>query len=88
MERVQTTSAAYAYNRKGQLVVNGYSYLRSGVKGALNTAIEWRCVDGRKLKCKARVKTLGKTLQMINVVHNHEPRKQKQFNAIVWNENI
>lgn len=88
VESVQTTGTAYAYNRKGQLVVNGYSYLRSGIKGALNTAIEWRCVDGRKLKCNARVKTLGKTLQIINVVHNHVPRKQKQFKAIVWNENV
>lgn len=77
----------YAYNRKGQLVVNNYPFLRSGIKGAVNTSIEWRCADGRKYKCNARVRTLGKTLQVLNVVHNHEPRKQKQFNAIVWNEN-
>lgn len=87
-EKVPSTTTEYAYNRKGQLVVNGYSYLRSGIKGVLNTAIEWRCVDGRKLKCNARVRTLGKTLQIINIQHNHEPRKQKQFNAIVWNENV
>lgn len=68
--------------------MNGYSFLRSGIKGALNTAIEWRCVDGRKFKCKARVRTLGKTLQIQNSHHNHQPRKQKQFNAIVWNENV
>lgn len=86
--KVPTTSTEYAYNRKGQLVVNGYAYLRSGIKGVLNTAIEWRCVDGRKLKCNARVRTLGKTLQIIRAVHSHEPRKQKQFNAIVWNENV
>lgn len=86
-ETEPTMCTEYAYNRKGQLVVKGYSYSRSGIKGALNTAIEWRCVDGRKLKCNARVRTLGKTLQIINIVHNHEPKKQKQFNAIVWNEN-
>lgn len=81
-------STEYAYNRKGQLVVNGYPYLRSIIKGAVNTSIEWRCADGRKYKCNARVKTLGKTLQIINDVHNHEPRKQKQFSAIVWSERL
>lgn len=77
----------YAYNRKGQLVVNDYTFIRTGIKGAVNTSIEWRCADGRKYRCNARVRTLGKSLQLINVVHNHEPRKQKQFSAIVWNEN-
>lgn len=85
-EAQPTTSPEYAYNRKSQLVVKGYPYSRSGIKGALNTAIEWRCVDGRKLKCNARVRTLGKTLQIINIVHNHEPKKQKQYKAILWNE--
>lgn len=78
------TKHEYAYNRKGQLVVNGYSYLRSAIK---NTSIEWRCADGRKHKCNARVRTLGKTLQVINLVHNHKPRNQKQYNPIVWSEN-
>lgn len=77
----------YAYNRKGQLVVNGYPFIRSAIRGALNTSIEWRCADIRKYKCKARVRTLGKMLQPINVVHNHEPRKQKQFSALVWSGN-
>lgn len=81
------TSTEYAYNRKGQLIVDGYPFGRSGVKGVLNTAIEWRCVDGRKFKCNARVRTVGKTLKVINIEHNHDPRKQKQFDAIVWNEN-
>lgn len=80
----ETSETNYAYNRKGQLVVNGYSYLRSAMK---NTSIEWRCADARKHKCSARVRTLGKTLQVIKITHNHEPRKQKQFNAIVWTEN-
>lgn len=86
----ETTSnehTQYAYNRKGQLVVNNYPFLRSGIKGADNTSIEWRCADGRKYRCNARVRTHGKTMQVINVVHNHEPRKQKQFSAIVWTEN-
>lgn len=86
-ETVSSDRTEYAYNRKGQLVVNSYPFIRTGIKGAVNTAIEWRCADGRKNKCNARVRTLGKTLQIINVVHNHEPRKQKQFSAIVWNEN-
>lgn len=75
----------YAYNRKGQLVVNGYSYLRSTIR---NTSIEWRCADAKKHKCNARVRTVGKTLQVVNIAHNHEPRKQKQFDAIVWSENL
>lgn len=79
--------AEYTYNRKGQLVVNGFPFLRSAIKGAVNTSIEWRCTEGRKFKCNARVRTLGKKLQIINVEHNHAPRKQKQFNAIVWREN-
>lgn len=83
-----TAGMEYAYNRKGQLVIQGHAYLRSGVKGVLNTAIEWRCVNARKLKCNARVRTIGKKLEIINIVHNHEPKKQKQFNAIVWNENV
>lgn len=86
-ESSDVESTEYAYNRKGQLVVNGYPFLRSVVRGALNTSIEWRCADLRKYKCSARVRTLGKTLKPINLVHNHEPRKQKQFSAIVWNEN-
>lgn len=83
----ESESTEYAYNRKGQLVVNGFPFLRAAVKGATNTSIEWRCADGRKFKCNARVRTLGKALQILNSVHNHVPRKQKQFSAIVWNEN-
>lgn len=86
-ESSENESTEYAYNSKGQLVVNGFPFIRSSIKGAVNTSIEWRCADGRKFKCNARVRTLGKSLQILNDVHNHEPRKQKQFNAIVWNEN-
>lgn len=85
-EKGPNETEEYAYNRKGQLVVNNYPFSRSGIKGAVNTAIEWRCVDGRKYKCNARVRTLGKTLQIVKADHNHEPRKQKQYSAIVWSE--
>lgn len=88
LESSDSESTEYAYNPKGQLVVNGFPFIRSAIKGAVNTSIEWRCADGRKFKCGARVRTLGKTLQAVNVIHNHIARKQKQFSAIpVWNEN-
>lgn len=87
-ESPESQSTEYAYNHKGQLVVNGYPFIRSAIKGAVNTSIEWRCADGRKFKCNARVRTLSKTLQIINANHNHEARKQRQFNDIpIWNEN-
>lgn len=76
----------YSYNKKGQLLVNGYPYVRTSIKGALNTSIVWRCAETKKFKCRARVKTLGRELQIIDIQHNHEARKEKQFNAIIWNE--
>lgn len=78
----------YAYNHKGQLVVDGYAFIRSVIKGAVNTSIQWRCADTKKHKCAARVKTLGKKLQPINLVHTHQPRKQKQLSAIVWQDDV
>lgn len=76
----------YSYNKKGQLLVNGYPYVRTANKGALNTSIVWRCAETKKFKCRARVKALGRELQIIDIQHNHEARKEKQFNAIIWNE--
>lgn len=87
-EPTESQSTDYAYNHKGQLVVGGYPFVRSVIKGAVNTSIEWRCADGRKFKCNARVRTRNKTLHIVNIVHNHPARKQRQFNAIpIWNEN-
>lgn len=76
----------YSYNKKGQLLVDGYPFVRTAVRGALNTSILWRCAETKKFKCRARVKTLGRELQIIDIQHNHEARKEKQFNAIIWNE--
>lgn len=76
----------YSYNQKGQLVIDGYPFVRSAIKGSVNTSIEWRCAETRKYKCSARIKTFGKSLKTKTVAHNHQPRKQKEVKAIIWNE--
>lgn len=75
--------STYHYNRKGQLMINGYKFIRGMVNGNANT-IYWRCGQSKKFKCNARVKSKGKVIVAQNVVHNHEPRKEKAFSAIVW----
>lgn len=74
------------YNQKGQLLIDGYPFVRSSIKGIKNTAIEWRCAQAKKYKCSARTKTFGKKLEVKKLTHNHEARKQKEVKAIIWNE--
>lgn len=74
------------YNQKGQLLIDGYPFVRSSIKGIMNTAIEWRCAQAKKHKCNARTKTFGKKLAEKKLTHNHEARKQKEVKAIIWNE--
>lgn len=74
----------YSYNSKGQLLVDGYPFIRSAVKGV---SIKWRCAELRKYRCSARVKTVGRGLHIVNDEHNHAARKEKQFNSIIWSEN-
>lgn len=82
-------SAGYAYNRKGQLVINGYSFVRASIRGGCQDAkIDWRCADARKFGCTARVRTTGKKLQPTHLTHTHTPRKQQQVDAIVWSEEM
>lgn len=81
-------SAGYSFNKKGQLIVNGYPFMRAAVRGVLNTSIVWRCAELRKYKCTARVKTIGRNLEVINIDHNHSPRADKQFNSIIWEETV
>lgn len=81
-------SDGYRFNKKGQLIVNGYPFMRAAVLGVLNTSILWRCAELRKYKCTARVKTIGRNLESINIDHNHSPRVDKQFNSIIWQEAV
>lgn len=78
------SSRGYSYNSKGQLLVDGYPYIRSTVKGV---SIKWRCAELRKYRCSARVKTVGRALHIVDVEHNHAARKEKPFNSIIWGEN-
>lgn len=75
--------STYYYNRKGQLMINGYKFIRGMVNGNSNT-IYWRCGQSKKFKCNARVKSKGKLIVAQNVVHNHDPRRETAFSAIVW----
>lgn len=80
------TTKPYYYNKKGQLVVDNYPFIRGMINGTDNT-IYWRCSEAKKYKCYARVKTLGKKLVTIKPLsHNHPPRKEKLFTAVVWTE--
>lgn len=76
--------STYYYNRKGQLMINGYKFIRGLINGNANT-IYWRCALSKKYKCNARVKSKGKQIVAQNIVHNHEPKREKAFSAIVWN---
>lgn len=76
------------YNQKGQLLIDGYPFVRSSIKGIKNTAIEWRCAQAKTYKCSARTKTFGKKLEQKKLSHNHEARKQKEVKAIIWNEKL
>lgn len=78
--------STYYYNRKGQLMINGYKFIRGMVNGNSNT-IYWRCGQSKKFKCNARVKSKGKLIVAQNVVHNHDPRRETAFSAIVWDVN-
>lgn len=78
--------STYYYNRKGQLMINGYKFIRGMVNGNSNT-IYWRCAQSKKFKCNARVKSKGKVIVAQNVLHNHDPRRETAFSAIVWNAN-
>lgn len=80
-----TTTTTYYYNRRGQLVVDGYPFVRGLINGSDNI-IYWRCSETKKYKCHARVKTLGKKLVSVKQSHNHLPRKEKLFTALVWQE--
>lgn len=79
--------AGYSFNQKGQLIVNGYPYIRSAMQGILKTSIYWRCAEIRKYKCNARVRTVGRELEVIDIAHNHAARKELQLNAIIWDQN-
>lgn len=74
---------AYHYTRRGQLMLNGFSFVRSIVNGAQNT-INWRCAEAKKYTCMARVKTIGKQISAISHTHNHQPKREKPYSAIVW----
>lgn len=78
-----TSDSTFHYNRKGQLMINGYKFIRGMVNGNANT-IYWRCGQSKKFKCNARVKSKGKLIVAQNIVHNHEPRREQAFSAIVW----
>lgn len=79
----QMSDSTYHYNRKGQLMIGGYKFIRGMVNGNTKT-IHWRCGQSKKFKCTARVKSKGKMLVAQNIVHNHEPKREKAFSAIVW----
>lgn len=66
-------------------MINGFPFIRGMVNGTHNT-IYWRCAQAKKFKCLARVKTRGKMVQSNNLVHNHEPKNEKSYSAIVWKE--
>lgn len=84
----KSESDGYRFNKKGQLIVNDYPFMRAAVRGALNTSITWRCAELHKYKCAARVKTIGRKLEIIKIDHNHSPREDKQFNSIIWQETV
>lgn len=79
-----TVESTCHYNRKGQLMIDGYKFIRGMVNGNANT-IYWRCAQTKKFKCNARVKSKGKLIVAKNIMHNHEPKREKTFSAIVWN---
>lgn len=82
---IVVSPTTYHYNRRGQLVIDGYPFVRGLINGSDNI-IYWRCSETKKYKCHARVKTLGKKLVSIKQSHNHQPRKDKLYTAVVWQE--
>lgn len=79
--------SGYSFNQKGQLIVNGYPFIRSTMQGHLKTSILWRCAEYRKHKCDARVRTVARELEIIKIEHSHAARKELQLNAIIWDGN-
>ena len=60
----------YSYNDKGLLVYKKFTFSRASILG-LENIINWRCTEYRKIKCKAKLKTKGKELIVLNAEHNH-----------------
>lgn len=79
------SQSTYYYNRKGQLMIDDYGFIRGMVNGNQNT-IYWRCAQAKKFKCTARVKSKGKVIVAKKIAHNHQPRREKAFSAIVWDD--
>lgn len=75
----------FSYTRRGHLMLDGFTFVRKIVNGAQNI-IYWHCSEAKKRKCPARLKTCGKQLADVKHDHNHDPKREKAVNAIVWND--
>lgn len=59
------------YDRFGRLIYEKHVYSRFAVKG---NVVRYRCLESRKLKCAASLKSVGKKIVLINGQHNHKPK--------------